>query len=116
MHVQAEEATGSQDAPHDTHPVLQLWHEIDSASREVLPANAEPLGRRRATGIAFFPVGSGIWGTTRNHHLPHLRIGGVMLLGNNFSNAQDADRIVRRGSEVTLLDGTPAGQFTAGPT
>ncbi len=64
------------------HPVERLFTLLDQTVAPY-PAGVVALWARIG-GTAFFPGGSGLWGTLPDRPLPPMPIGGVMVLGHNF--------------------------------
>lgn len=63
------------------HPVEYLFALLDQVKS--YPAGVvHPWARIGWT--AFFPGGSGLWGTVAHQPLPPMPVGGIMVLGHNF--------------------------------
>lgn len=83
------------------HPVAQLWEELQQFADVPFPTQAERVrADDRIDGVAFFPVGSGLWGPTIDGDPPPPDHRPVMVLGNNFANRRFVDHIVAKGFEV----------------
>ena len=65
------------------HPVDALFQHLQEIAP--YPEGVAPVPKRMA-GTAFFPGGSGLWGTTPNQPLPPMPTGQVMILGHDFDN------------------------------
>jgi hypothetical protein len=78
------------------HPIDQLFDQLADVGPYppgVLPTTA------RIPGTAFFPGGTGLWGTQPGQPLPLMPLGGVMVLGHNFDSAASYAQSLARGSE-----------------
>ena len=80
--------------PDPAHPVEVLFKRLRDFGH--YPDGVLPIGGR-VGGVGFFPGGSGLWGAARDHALPAMPIGKVMVLGHNldsettFNTALDND-------------------------
>ena len=68
------------------HPIDMLFSKLQNISP--YPEGVVPVPKRMA-GTAFFPGGSGLWGTEPNKPLPAMPIGQVMILGHDFGCEAD---------------------------
>ncbi len=81
----------------EEHPVEHLFAQLDHVVEPYPLGVVRPWGR--IGGIAFFPGGSGLWGTVPHQSLPPMPIGGIMVLGHNFDCETGFAKSLRRDSE-----------------
>jgi hypothetical protein len=92
------------------HPVEQLFADLPGV--EPYPSGVV-APRGRIPGVAFFPGGSGLWGTQPDRPLPAMPIGGVMVLGHDFHSEAGFLASPDEGTEVPT---TPTAKYRTPPT
>ena len=65
------------------HPVEARFRKLETI--DPYPNGVAPVLKRRE-GTAFFPGGTGLWGTESGKLLPTMSVGKVMVLGHDFGN------------------------------
>lgn len=81
----------------EEHPIEYLFTLLDQVVAPY-PAGVVQV-RGRIGGTAFFPGGTGLWGTVPDQPLPPMPVGGVMVLGHNFDCETGFAASLRRGGE-----------------
>ena len=90
-------AASTRDRTH-LHPVEELFERMSQIQN--YPFGVVPMtGRIR--GTAFFPGGSGLWGTTPDRPLPPMPCGKVMIVGHNFDSEKSYKQSLADGAEAT---------------
>lgn len=82
------------------HPVLTLWS--THAPPEGYPSGVVPVPAP-IHGLAFFPGGYGLWGSTADEPLPSLPVNGVMVLGHDFHSEKGYAKSFQLGGEPETL-------------
>lgn len=80
------------------HPVETLWARHHPP--EGYPSGVVAVPGVIRSGVAFFPGGSGLWGTKAEHSLPPLPVGGVMVLGHDFHSEAGYWKCLHAGGEL----------------
>ena len=83
-----------------THPARALWtlHHPPADYPAGVVRVPEPI-----PGVAFFPGGYGLWGSTAGQPLPPFPVGGVMVLGHDFHSEAGYRESFKLGAERMTL-------------
>jgi hypothetical protein len=82
------------------HPIEQLFGAMGEV--EPFPPRVVPFPGR-LEGIGSFPAGAGLWVTSPAAPLPAMPVGGVMVLGHDFTRSLRGRELRRADSSALLL-------------